>query len=247
MIKNIRFLNSNALKIIAAISMLIDHIGFLLFPSVAWLRFIGRIAMPIFAFFISEGCRYTKNKLKYFLMVFILGALCQIVYFLSDPKDNLYGILITFSLSILLIYSFNYMKKNIVDNEGLIKIILSTLLFILVFFGIYQLTQTINIDYGFMGIVLPLFCSILDFKGVKNQTIKKLDKLVFRVLLFSVGIIIFYLLSTNKFYSIYSLFAIPLLLLYNGNRGKLNMKYFFYLFYPLHLVVLEGIFLLINS
>ena len=247
MIKNIRFLNSNALKIIAAISMLIDHIGFLLFPSVAWLRFIGRIAMPIFAFFISEGCRYTKNKLKYFLMVFILGALCQIVYFLSGPKDNLYGILITFSLSILLIYSFNYMKKNIVDNEGLIKIILSTLLFILVFFGIYQLTQTINIDYGFMGIVLPLFCSILDFKGVKNQTIKKLDKLVFRVLLFSVGIIIFYLLSTNKFYSIYSLFAIPLLLLYNGNRGKLNMKYFFYLFYPLHLVVLEGIFLLINS
>jgi hypothetical protein len=111
---------------------------------------------------------------------------------------------------------------------------------------VYILTKTIKIDYGFMGILLPLFCSILDFNGIENEKFKKLDKLIFRVILFSVGIVIYYFVSSNKFYSIYSLFAILPLLLYNGERGKLKMKYFFYLFYPLHLVILEGILLLIN-
>lgn len=54
-------MNRNQLKIIACISMLIDHIGYVLFPDVTVLRLIGRIAMPIFAFFIGEGCLYTKT------------------------------------------------------------------------------------------------------------------------------------------------------------------------------------------
>ena len=59
-------LSGNALKIIACISMLVDHVGLMLLPNEIWLRYIGRIAFLIFAFLISEGCCYTKNKLKYF-------------------------------------------------------------------------------------------------------------------------------------------------------------------------------------
>ena len=70
------FLNGNALKYIAALTMLIDHAGLLLFPRNILFRIIGRLAFPIFAFMIAEGCRYTRNKLKYFLSVFILGFAC---------------------------------------------------------------------------------------------------------------------------------------------------------------------------
>lgn len=58
-------LSGNALRIIAALSMLIDHIGVILFPNVTILRIIGRIAFPIDAFMIAEGCANTKNKLWY--------------------------------------------------------------------------------------------------------------------------------------------------------------------------------------
>ena len=61
-------LSGNMLKIIAAVSMFIDHMGAVLFPGVMIFRILGRIAFPIFAFMIAEGCRYTKNRIKYFLL-----------------------------------------------------------------------------------------------------------------------------------------------------------------------------------
>ena len=62
--ENKGILNGNHLKLIAAFSMLLDHAGILLFPQIRMLRIIGRLAYPIFAFMIAEGCRYTKNKAK---------------------------------------------------------------------------------------------------------------------------------------------------------------------------------------
>lgn len=105
-----RGLSGNALKLIAAASMLIDHIGVILLPEVALLRIIGRLAFPIYAFMIAEGCAKTRNRLRYFLAVFSLGAACQVVYFLHDGALYM-GILITFSLSILLIYALQALKE----------------------------------------------------------------------------------------------------------------------------------------
>ena len=70
-------LDGNQLKLIAAFAMLLDHMGVLLFPQVRLLRILGRLAYPVFAFMIAEGCRYTKNKLRYFLLVFGLGTGCH--------------------------------------------------------------------------------------------------------------------------------------------------------------------------
>ena len=105
-------LNGNTLKIIAAVSMVIDHIGFIFFPGIQIFRILGRLALPIFSFMIAEGCRYTKNKLKYFLTIFILDAICQIVYFLYGGDTDM-CVLVTFSLSILLIYSLQYFKGKL--------------------------------------------------------------------------------------------------------------------------------------
>ena len=64
--------SNNVLKIIACITMLLDHMGFILFPQYPIFRIIGRIAFPIFAFLLAEGCYYTKNKLRHFIVNLIL-------------------------------------------------------------------------------------------------------------------------------------------------------------------------------
>ena len=89
------------LKLIAAATMLIDHAGLLLFPGHPWMRIVGRIAYPLFAWCIAEGFRYTRNRMRYFLQVFILGVGCQIVYTIAE-RELYFGILLTFSFSLVL-------------------------------------------------------------------------------------------------------------------------------------------------
>ena len=76
-----KILSSNTLKTIAFISMVIDHVGLVFFPTVIAFRIVGRLAFPIFAFMISEGARYTKNRLAYFLRMLICGILFNAVYY----------------------------------------------------------------------------------------------------------------------------------------------------------------------
>ena len=109
-------LSSNAIKIIAAITMFIDHLGFMLFPQVRILRIIGRLSMPLFAYMIAQGCRYTKNKLKHFLTIFSLAVVLQVVYYVYSREMKL-SILFTFSFSILLIYALQYFKETLFDKD----------------------------------------------------------------------------------------------------------------------------------
>jgi hypothetical protein len=73
-------LNSLILKIVACICMTIDHIGELFFPEVSIFKIIGRLAFPLFAFFIAEGCKYTRNRLRRLLEILCLGIMCETVY-----------------------------------------------------------------------------------------------------------------------------------------------------------------------
>ena len=231
-------LNGNVLKIIAAISMLVDHIGVIFFPTVIALRIIGRFAFPIFAYMIAEGCNYTKNKLRYFLNVFVLGVGCQLVYSLYGG-DEMMGILITFSISILVIYAMQYMKKLLFSEKvGAFGQALSVFVFIAAVAAAYVLNEIFYIDYGFWGCMAPVFASVFRVpREMSLPYLEKLDKHVLHVSLFGVGLAIlsFAIAGTQP----YALFALPLLFIYSGKRGKLNMKYFFYIFYPLHLAVLE--------
>ena len=91
--KRIAVLNSTALKIIAAITMLVDHLGVIIFPQYVVFRVIGRISFPLYAFMIAEGCRYTRNRLRHFLIIFGLGSLFQLVFWLVTRVEYM-GILI---------------------------------------------------------------------------------------------------------------------------------------------------------
>lgn len=244
-----RILNSNAIKFLAAAFMLVDHVGFIFFPKMLWLRIIGRLSMPLFAFMISEGCRYTKNKAKHFALLFGLALICQVVYYFFDDGSLYMSILITFSLSVLCIYALQYFKKRLFDDSKRSDKIWAGALLLLAFFGTFALNQLLTIDYGFLGCMLPVFASLFDFKGVNApKELQRLDALPVRVLCMGVGCSLFVLsYFRNVPIAIYMLLSLPILLLYSGKKGKLKTKYFFYLFYPLHLVFLEGVYLLTQS
>lgn len=239
-------MSSNQLKIIACISMLIDHIGLFLFPSVLILRNIGRVAMPIFAFFIAQGCRYTKNKKRYFLQVFLLGVFCQIIYIAIELYNGTFhefclNILITFSFSIIICYIFLEAQKAYKEKDNKRFITFGLLLAVavaapyLVFRFSYNIIGIqVSVDYGIRGIILPLFACIFTDK---NKQIAS----------FSVGLIGFMILTNKTITNILcSSVSIPLLYAYNGTYGSKKLKYLFYIFYPTHLAVLYLINLIIN-
>lgn len=240
-LKRARILNINALKFLAAALMLVDHIGYMLFPQFLFLRIVGRLSMPLFAFALSEGCRYTKNKTKHFCLLFALAVLCQTVYYFFDDGNLYMSILVTFSLSVLTIYALQFFKKTLFNKkaDGLDKG-LSFTLFSAVLLCDFALCEMLTIDYGFWGIMLPVFASVLDFRGIPAPALlQKLDCLPARVFSLSIGLI-FLSLSFGGI-EFYAFLAIPILLLYNGEKGKRNTKYFFYIFYPLHLAILEAL------
>lgn len=245
-LKKLRIFNSNTLKLLAAVFMFIDHLGLLFFPHKLWFRAIGRLAMPIFAFAISEGCRYTKNKIRYFLMLFVLGAICQIVYFIVDPSTLYFGILITFSLSVLLIYAMQYAKKQIFNGAAsVLEKSCALLLFFVTLIGVVAFCNFFTVDYGLYGCLLPVFASIFDLHRIPApDKLKKLDTIPLRVLCMAapLALLVFTVSWTNfGAISLVAFGSILLLFLYNGERGKRNMKYFFYIFYPLHLGLLGGL------
>ena len=81
----LKFLSANAIKIIAVILMLLDHVCLYFFPHIVIIRHICRGGLILFAYFIAEGCKYTKNKLKRFLMIFIFISIIGDVLVFVHP------------------------------------------------------------------------------------------------------------------------------------------------------------------
>lgn len=237
--------SSFTLKTLACLFMLIDHTGMLLFPDIALLRIIGRLAFPIFAFFIAEGCRYTRNKLRRFLTIFLLGLICEAVYIAFDGAY--YGnILLTFSLSIILIYCLQWVKASLCAGSKA-KIALSLLLFVAALIGVYLFVRSFGVDFGFTGVLAPLFASLFDYKeGAAPKWLEKFDRPWMKLIAFAFGLILM-VLETGIFKRrTWCLLALPLIALYNGKPGSRKFKYGFYLFYPLHLALLELVAMLVN-
>ena len=218
-------LTGNQLKILAMITMTCDHAGKMLFPQLEWLQIIGRIAMPIYAYMIAEGCRYTHDRKKYLLRLLGMGALCQVVYLLA--MESLYMcILITFSLSVCLIGLLDNLEKA-KNRRSWVNLWLG---FLAAFFLCVVLPDLLprtdyEVDYGLMGVLLPVL-----IYGAGN-----------RVLLLG----IFLLALEYGGSQWYAFLAVPFLLAYNGQRGKARIGRLFYWYYPAHLAAIYGIGLLL--
>lgn len=215
-------LTGNQLKLIALITMTVDHIGMLLLPRLMILRIIGRIAMPLYAYMIAEGCRYTHDRRRYFLRLAGLALVCQIVYYFADR--SLYQcILVTFSMSVLCIRAVDTARRK----GGVFWMLAAAALL-----GAWAVCELLpvkisgfGVDYGFFGVLLPVILYYFGKKGIVPGML---------LLCLSIGELQWWALA-----------AVPLMLLYNGQRGSRSLGWVFYLYYPLHLAVLYGVALLL--
>lgn len=214
-------LNGNMLKIIALISMTLDHVGFLLMNDYLPFRIIGRLAFPIFAYMIAEGCNHTRNKKRYLAGILLLGIMCQIVYYAAD-RSLYQGVLITFSFSIIVIYSLNKFVPMALSFTAVI--------FLCVVLPVYLSGTDYQIDYGLFGVLLPVLISL-----PKNRAAK--------LAMAAVGLIAVSISIGGIQW--FSLLALIPLAMYNGRREKTKAKYLFYIYYPLHMAAIYGLFMLI--
>ena len=219
-------ISGNALKMFALLCMTIDHIGSHILNDYTSFRIIGRLAFPIFAYMIAEGCKYTHNKLKYFLTIFIEGIILQIFIFLLSDSTHM-NVLITFSLSIGLIYAFDYSLRS--ENNYNLVIPIMGIIFVMVICGELPegfLSEYFHIDYGFFGVMLPVMVYIFD-----NRVLK--------LLMFTSGLV--FLSISMAPIEWWSLISIIPLAFYSGERGKLEIKYLFHIYYPIHIVIILAI------
>lgn len=229
-------MNRFHLKLIAALTMLMDHIAVLFFEYDSMIytifRSIGRISFVLFAYLLAEGFHKTLNRKKFFQRLLIFAALIEgfIVgyYFLSGENMiltfNIFWTLLAGVFGLFLIYhEKSYMKF------GLILVV--------------ALSEFLGFSYGAYGVLLIVFF------GISANKFTNLFHLVFLNLIFIDKPLM--IVSGNEGYykfpviQWFSLGAIVFIFLYNGTLGKYKWKWFFYVFYPGHLFMLYLISLII--
>lgn len=108
-------MSSFVLKIFAAISMFVDHLGYAIYSKFSPLNYIGRLAFPIFAFQLSEGYLHTKSKKNYLLRLFLFALISQLPFtlFSSTFRNGIYlNIFFTLFLGILAIWGYEQLKEK---------------------------------------------------------------------------------------------------------------------------------------
>ena len=196
--------------------MFLDHYHYIIGGSKI-LNVVGRIAFPIFAFTLSEGYVHTRSLKKYLFRLFIFAVSIQMpsILFGYDYSMNVF---FTLFLGLLSIYIFNFKKINII-----LKIILIG--FVLFF------SQKFKLDYGTYGILL-----IMNFNIFRDYKFKILMNFLVLNVFNTIFPKVFDLVDTQFF----SLISLVFIFMYNGEKGR-SMKYFFYLFYPIHFFIFEVI------
>lgn len=228
--QRIQFLNGFHLKLIAICTMLIDHMGYTLFPGVMWLRCVGRVAFPIFCFLIAEGCVYTHDRKKYALRLLVFALLSEIPYNLMnsgmiwDPYDQ--NVLWTLLTGALVCWLMDWTLKK--------RTPLSFVLTGAVMLAAYWLLEIGNTDYGGWGMLL-----VAAFYGVHRAPSGAVVKMIaqaFGLAFFSLGVMGGYLSI-----ELWSLVSLTPIWLYNGQRGFSHkaVQYGFYAFYPVHILILS--------
>jgi len=217
------YFDSFQLKLIAACVMLIDHTAHMFFPTDIYLRCIGRLAFPIFAFMVAIGYSKTRNVKKYIIRMFIFALIAQIpyVYMLGDFKNIPFNVIFTLLFGLISIY--------IIDKgKPLFAITIPLVLALLAEFG--------GFDHSAFGVfmVIALYYT-KDSKILRDITASVLILLFAATYLFTMGL--------NSFVWIiilFYLFAIPVINLFNGKKGISNTfsRWFFYIFYPGHILIL---------
>ncbi len=224
-------MSSLFLKLIAVFFMTLDHIGAT--SNIYYLRIVGRIAFPIFAFLVAQSCIHTKDRKAYLLRLFIFAIIAE--PFFDFFINSIYGINVNpfeFSSYFILSYQnviFTFLLGSalcFIDNSSIKKTHKILYMVLILVVGLI-----LRSDYDILGI--GLVYGLYKARNNKLYTLGVL--LMFTVLLY----------STNWHMLLGSWISIIFILMYNGTSGKVKnekinnlIKYSFYFYYPLHMFIL---------
>ena len=225
-------LNANQLKLIAVIAMTVDHLAWVIFPGYSMhpaaliLHLIGRIAAPVFCYFIAEGFFYTHDLKKYILRLLLFAIPAHFAYLfcfghplLPDGLLNQTSVLLPFAGGLVALAAEKSGMKRIWKYLILIGVCIITF----------------PADWSCIA-VLVIYSFGCNRGRFKTQAVC--------LMVFVAMYAVVYALFLNVTYGILQLgvaLALPLIRLYNGQRGKCSwrgLKWGFYIYYPLHLFLI---------
>ena len=232
---NKKIFSQEGLKIIACVTMLLDHIGAVFMPSIVnynlyyALRIVGRLAFPIYCFLLAEGVAHTKNPVKYGLRLFVGILLAEIPFDLAlfgrftwDHQSVMVTLFLGFGMALII-------QK--LDRTKLVPVI-----------AFAFLAELFRTDYGAWGIFMIALFTMTRERKDRNM-IQTLMLAAICYLMNSASVPIFGIRVPIELFAVLALIPI---FLYTGKKsiGSKAVQTMFYLFYPVHLLVLYMITLL---
>lgn len=251
-------LSGACLKWIAIVCMAIDHIGasvveqyFYQCRDLYWagmmsydrimtvyriylvIRCIGRFSFPVYCFLLVEGFRHTRSRAKYLRNLVIFAVLSELPFDLAFYGTFFYwehqNVFMTLALGLAALWLIELLRQRTepwLSKKGLPEMgrgLLSILGDVIIVAPVAYLAYLMNTDYDATGILVIYVFYLLYHRRVLASVCSAAVLTLFS--------------STLEIFCFPSIAAIGL---YNGSRGK-QLKYFFYIFYPLHLLILYGV------
>lgn len=218
------------IKIIACVTMVLDHIKYAIPETEGILtNYFGRLAFPLYAFLLTEGYVHTKDLKKYYYRMIIFAIISQIPFMLFRTlvgEWKMLNIMFTLLLGLIAITVYDKEKRKYISIPIIILLIL--------------MGKILKVDYGWYGVTTVILLYML--KNYKSY-------IPFSYLLL---LIVYYYSRIKSFnfgteiilYILFSWSSTFIMMIYNGKEGK-KLKYFYYIFYPLHMIIIYLISLVI--
>ena len=243
------------IKLIACILMVIDHVGAIFFPNCTFgliLRLIGRLCMPLFAYAIATGVYHTKSwsrRTKYIGYLLIFTIVSQYPYYLMGQHTGapfMLNIGATWFIAVLILTCVEQILKelnNFTKGRWLLYsastlAAISSIIGLLIFIAIKA-----PVEYTWYGVIYPLI--FYGFIVAKNERKEKQTKEWQKTWMYNIMLNVGYGALTFNFLQPLAMLALPLIQI-KGNH-KILPKWFFYVFYPGHILLLLGMYHLIHQ
>lgn len=216
-------ISADTLKWIAMITMFIDHIGAVVLEYIPQielssvtlvyylLRYIGRLAFPIYCFLLVEGYIHTRNQMRYLRDMLIFAAISEIPFeicFMTEVGTGFHNVFWTLAIGLAVMMALDYAKKNRFANNTWINLIVMIV-------GAF-VAEHMGCDYGAIGVLLIFILYQTRDDRAKQSVFGAIAML----------------------YEITAPIAFVLTYFYNGERKIKKYKYVFYAFYPVHILLL---------
>jgi len=224
-----RGISADILKWIAVITMFIDHVGAAVLEYIPQIelpavntayyimRYIGRLAFPIYCFLLVEGYHHTRNQMRYLRDLLIFAVISEIPFeicFMSEVGNGFHNVYWTLSIGMAVMMALDYAKTKYTNATWMNLLIMVV--------GAYA-AETLGCDYGAIGVLLIFILFQTRDDRAKQSIFGGIAML----------------------YEVTGPIAFVLTYFYNGKRKIKKYKYAFYAFYPVHLIILYLIRLLL--